>query len=154
MGKVHQIFQNIVHISFCYSGIWMDKSNQSVGNYEFNFPISHQSWILEIEMNLFQQHWSDKFTNTWWWLRWIQFITLKSVRHLVNKISMIFCKVYLVPNRDVVPHNTDDYDDLTKLIHFPSYYGSAEGPLRGVENRNLLSHPDDLRMEAYVIRMT
>ena len=33
-------------------------------------------------------------------------------------------------------------------------YGSAEGPLRGVENRNLLSHPDDLRMEAYVIRMT
>ena len=34
------------------------------------------------------------------------------------------------------------------------YYGSAEGPPRGVENRNLLSHPDDLRMEAYVIRMT
>ena len=33
-------------------------------------------------------------------------------------------------------------------------YGSAEGPPRGVENRNLLSHPDDLRMEAYVIRMT
>ena len=24
----------------------------------------------------------------------------------------------------------------------------------GVENQNLLSHPDDLRMEAYVIRMT
>ena len=34
------------------------------------------------------------------------------------------------------------------------HYGSAEGPPRGVENRNLLSHPDDLRMEAYVIRMT
>ena len=34
------------------------------------------------------------------------------------------------------------------------FYGSAEGPPRGVENRNLLSHPDDLRMEAYVIRMT
>ena len=34
------------------------------------------------------------------------------------------------------------------------YYGSAEGPPRGVENRNLLSHPDDLRMEVYVIRMT
>ena len=33
-------------------------------------------------------------------------------------------------------------------------YGSAEGPPRGVENRNLLSHPDDLRMEVYVIRMT
>ena len=33
-------------------------------------------------------------------------------------------------------------------------YGSAEGPPRGVENRNLLSHPDDLSMEAYVIRMT
>ena len=33
-------------------------------------------------------------------------------------------------------------------------YGSAEGPPRGVKNRNLVSHPDDLRMEAYVIRMT
>ena len=33
-------------------------------------------------------------------------------------------------------------------------YGSAEGPPHGVENRNLLSHPDDLRMEVYVIRMT
>ena len=33
-------------------------------------------------------------------------------------------------------------------------YGSAEGPPRVVENKNLLSHPDDLRMEAYVIRMT
>ena len=33
-------------------------------------------------------------------------------------------------------------------------YGSAEGPPRVVENRNLLSHPDDLGMEAYVIRMT
>ena len=33
-------------------------------------------------------------------------------------------------------------------------YGSAEGPPRGVENRNLLSHPDDLRKEAYLIRMT
>ena len=33
-------------------------------------------------------------------------------------------------------------------------YGSAEGPPRGVENRNLLSHPDDLRKEAYFIRMT
>ena len=33
-------------------------------------------------------------------------------------------------------------------------YGSAEGPPLGVENQNLLSHPDDLRMEAYVIRMT
>ena len=33
-------------------------------------------------------------------------------------------------------------------------YGSAEGPPRVVENRNLLSHPDDLRMEAYLIRMT
>ena len=33
-------------------------------------------------------------------------------------------------------------------------YGSAEGPPRGVENRNVLSHPDDLRLEAYLIRMT
>ena len=32
--------------------------------------------------------------------------------------------------------------------------GSAEGPPRVVENRNLLSHPDDLRKEAYLIRMT
>ena len=35
-----------------------------------------------------------------------------------------------------------------------NYYGRAEGPLRVVENRNLLSHPDDLRVEAYVIRTT
>ena len=28
-------------------------------------------------------------------------------------------------------------------------YGSAEGAPRGVENRNLLSHPDDLRMEEW-----
>ena len=34
------------------------------------------------------------------------------------------------------------------------FYGSAEGPPRVVENRHLLSHPDDLREEAYVIRMT
>ena len=34
------------------------------------------------------------------------------------------------------------------------FYGSAEGPPRGVENQNLLSHPDDLRKEAYLIRMT
>ena len=39
---------------------------------------------------------------------------------------------------------------LSKMI----IYGSAEGPPRGVENRNLLSHPDDLKMEAYVTRMT
>ena len=40
------------------------------------------------------------------------------------------------------------------LCKLTEYYGSAEGPPRGVENRNVLSHPDDLRMEAYVIRMT
>ena len=33
-------------------------------------------------------------------------------------------------------------------------HGSAEGPPRVVENRDLLSHPDDLRKEAYLIRMT
>ena len=46
-----------------------------------------------------------------------------------------------------------------KIPFFPrsfwvQFYGSAEGPPRVVENRNLLSHPDDLRVEAYVIRMT
>ena len=46
--------------------------------------------------------------------------------------------------------NVLKYFDNHQII----YYGSAEGPPRGVENRNLLSHPDDLRMEAYVIRMT
>ena len=35
-----------------------------------------------------------------------------------------------------------------------SQYGSAEGPPRVVENRNLPSHPDDLRKEVYLIRMT
>ena len=34
------------------------------------------------------------------------------------------------------------------------WYGSAEGPPRGVKIRKLLSHPDDLRKEAYLIRMT
>ena len=33
-------------------------------------------------------------------------------------------------------------------------YGSVEGPSRVVKNRNLLFHPDDLRMGAYVTRMT
>ena len=42
----------------------------------------------------------------------------------------------------------------TRKLLLTANYGSAEGPPRGVENRNLLSHPDDLRMEAYVIRMT
>ena len=47
--------------------------------------------------------------------------------------------------------------DLTipRFSHIGWWFtGNAEGPPRGVENRNLLSHPDDLRMEAYVIRMT
>ena len=35
----------------------------------------------------------------------------------------------------------------------PKYNICCGKPPRGVENRNLLSHPDDLRMEAYVIRM-
>ena len=43
---------------------------------------------------------------------------------------------------------------VTHCTHCTQVYGSAEGPPRGVENRNLLSHPDDLRMEVYVIRMT
>ena len=42
----------------------------------------------------------------------------------------------------------------SRLVAYSLDYGSAEGPPRGVENRNLLSHPDDLSMEAYVIRMT
>ena len=43
---------------------------------------------------------------------------------------------------------------MTNAGCHPEYYGSAEGPPRVVENRNLLSHPDDLRKEAYLIRMT
>ena len=49
------------------------------------------------------------------------------------------------PNKMEIPRSVRELGVL---------YGSAEGPPRGVENRNLLSHPDDLRMEAYVIRMT
>ena len=51
---------------------------------------------------------------------------------------------------------SDPYlSDVISILHYGCVmYGSAEGPPRGVENRNLLSHPDDLRMEAYVIRMT
>ena len=44
--------------------------------------------------------------------------------------------------------------DFMRFVFKSVLYGSAEGPPRGVENRNLLSHPDDLRMEAYVIQMT
>ena len=47
-----------------------------------------------------------------------------------------------------------EYSKHLDLLPFVLSYGSAEGPPRGVENRNLLSHPDDLRMEVYVIRMT
>ena len=43
------------------------------------------------------------------------------------------------------------YHVVFRLAHI---YGSAEGPPRVAENRNLLSHPDDLRKEAYLIRMT
>ena len=40
------------------------------------------------------------------------------------------------------------------LVYLVQQYGSAEGPTRVVENRNLLSHLDDLRKEAYLILMT
>ena len=51
-------------------------------------------------------------------------------------------------------HMIPERNSVTKL-HCEGYsYGSAKGPPRGVENRNLLSHPDDIRMEAFVIRMT
>ena len=47
------------------------------------------------------------------------------------------------------------WDSCAILNVCPAWsYGSAEGPPRVVENRNLLSHPDDLRKEAYLIRMT
>ena len=41
----------------------------------------------------------------------------------------------------------------TELHAHSRAYGSAEEPPRVVKNRSLLSHPDDLRMEAYVIRI-
>ena len=45
---------------------------------------------------------------------------------------------------------------VTRMAHEASLspYGSADGPPHVVENRNLLSHPDDLRKEAYLTRMT
>ena len=46
------------------------------------------------------------------------------------------------------------YNFRWKSLSRAQNYGSAEGPPRVVENRNLLSHPDDLRKEAYLIRMT
>ena len=54
--------------------------------------------------------------------------------------------------RYVANRQTDRQTD--KATDNDENYGSAEGPPRGVENRNLLSHPDDIRMEAYVTRMT
>ena len=55
---------------------------------------------------------------------------------------------------EAVPTLTPSTHQVGNFVVRAKYYGSAEGPPRGVENRNLLSHPDDLRMEAYVIRMT
>ena len=60
---------------------------------------------------------------------------------------------YLVKTKSL-PHD----HDATKLFQLGNWhgdsYGSGEGPLCVVENWNLVSHLDDLRMEAYVIRMT
>ena len=47
-----------------------------------------------------------------------------------------------------------DTEKIALSERYVRKYGSAEGPPRDVENRNLLSHPDELRVEAYVIRMT
>ena len=54
------------------------------------------------------------------------------------------------------PTCCDTIDGLLKVLAAWGMlnYGRAEGPPRDVEKRNLLSHPDDLRMEVYVIRMT
>ena len=54
----------------------------------------------------------------------------------------------------IKPDMEIEYTFIVHLLNLSLLYGSAEGPPRGVENRNLLSHPDDLRMEVYVIRMT
>ena len=47
--------------------------------------------------------------------------------------------------------NSCDYE---MKISYGGTYGSAEGSPRVVEKRKLLSHPYDLRKEAYPIRMT
>ena len=58
------------------------------------------------------------------------------------------------PHKRPVTRKMFPIDDVIMIIRGGQNYGSAEGPPHVVENRNLLSYPDDLRMEAYVTRMT
>ena len=51
-------------------------------------------------------------------------------------------------------HDNEPGVICTSIRHGHLTYGSDEGPPRVAENRNLLSHPDDLRIEGYVVRMT
>ena len=44
------------------------------------------------------------------------------------------------------------YNPTERLVSHSQ--GSVEGPQRVVKNQNLLSHPDDLKVGAYVTRMT
>ena len=73
-------------------------------------------------------------------LQW-SFLVCETAYRKVSNISRT-----LIGNK-IVDHSDD-------VVGASPVYGSAEGPPRGVENRNVLSHPDDLRLEAYLIRMT
>ena len=80
------------------------------------------------------------------------------MKHLCDIKSDLYVKLracveLAVGDCPFVALRSADMTTVRRVWHVRKY-GSAEGPPRGVENRNLLSHPDDLRMEAYVIRMT
>ena len=79
------------------------------------------------------------------WLNWAWYL-----------IRMSYGSVIMSSGWDTLP--VLSHPDEIANFDFPHHAVAlqrfrTEGPPHGVENRNLLSHPDDLRMEAYVIRM-
>ena len=75
-------------------------------------------------------------------------------RRLFGQYHTLFQQLERESHGDYQAYIRMDTNTFAELLLRVSPYGSAEGPPRVVENHNLLSHPDDLRKEAYLIRMT
>ena len=88
-------------------------------------------------------------------------------RLLQNNVASTVWSPYICSKRSVIGRQTRNRNGVAVkwgvwmkqniVVYVSGYgdlYGSAEGAPRVVENQNLLCHPDDLREEAYVIRMT
>ena len=116
----------------------------------------------------------------WWWRK----LPGLTSYHRISNLEMMLTMVTLLPwgKCATVPepgNSSDSYDShmsatshkkiqqSTYHVHITTVvlqrkkmlvrlhkYGSAAGTPRVVKNRNLLSHLGDLRMEAYIIRMT